>query len=83
VHWTLVALALPVSVIALSPRHTPLIARILAAGGLLLLIIAAAGWPTRSWETALSVTGALVLSLGHLLNARQAHLHGGGAAACP
>ena len=81
-HWALVAIALPVSLIALSPAHTPQGARILAGTGLFCLIIAAAGFPTHSWETGLSVTGAVILAGAHAYNARQTALHPKGSAAC-
>ncbi|MBU6320531.1 MAG: MerC family mercury resistance protein [Alphaproteobacteria bacterium] len=81
-HWALVAIALPISALALSPAHTPQGARILAGAGLLFLITAAAGFPTPSWETGLSVTGALILTAAHIHNARQTAPHPKGSAAC-
>jgi hypothetical protein len=78
VHWLFVALAAPVSLMALwsaeRRRSWTLIA--LAAGGLSLLIAGAAGWPDHDWETGLTVSGGLLLAGVHLMNWRRSrHVH--------
>ncbi len=78
-HWTFVALAVPVSIIAL---WRPL-RKGLGMGplGLALLGIAALfagvlGWPTEADETWVTVSGSLLLAAAHLLNwHRSRHRH--------
>lgn len=80
VHWLFVALAVPVSALALfaapGRRAPALLAG--AVAGLALLAAGAAGWPAHQYETLLTVTGGLMLATVHALNwrrARRPHAH--------
>lgn len=78
VHWLLVGLAAPVSMLALlgasAHRSWGLVA--VALIGLCLLLAGAAGWPDHDWETALTVAGGLVLASVHWANWRRTrHVH--------
>jgi len=78
VHWLLVGLAAPVSMLALlgasARRSWGLVATALI--GLCLLLAGAAGWPDHDWETALTVAGGLVLASAHWANWRRTrHVH--------
>jgi hypothetical protein len=72
VHWVFVALAVPVSVLALRHRHSSarltLGLRMLAVLGLGLLALGATGWPQPRFETAITVFGGLVLASVHATN---------------
>lgn len=72
VHFVLVALALPISIYALTKAtHDERLTWMLRAGaalGLLLLLLGALGWPEHEWETPLTVSGALVLMGVHWTN---------------
>src|SRR5690606_30229671 len=73
-HWAFVAVAAPLSVWTLgwpprgALRPLPLS---LAALGLTALVLGAAGWPGHEWETAVTVGGALLLSVAHGINLRR------------
>ncbi|MET0337563.1 MAG: MerC domain-containing protein [Caulobacter sp.] len=74
VHLLFVALAAPISVIALFRRAaerppTPLL--VLAASGLALLALGALGLPSHAVETQLSVAGGLILAAAHTWNLRR------------
>jgi len=69
VHWAFFVLAAPVSIAALSPKGTSGRARVLAGAGLALLAAGAADLPSHDAGRAVSVAGALILSLAHILNA--------------
>lgn len=80
-HTLFVAAALPVSAAALGPslvRDRSGITQSLcvaACGAIALLIAGAVGWPSASWETPLTVTGALLLAGVHGLHVwRRRHL---------
>lgn len=80
IHWTFVALAIPISVVALrrtSGARPALVAalRVSAAVGVALLLIGAAGWPDHDWETPLTIAGALVLAATHVVNGLARHTH--------
>lgn len=70
VHWLFVAMAVPVSGIALlgsaGRRSGGLVVSALA--GLALLAAGAAGWPDHSYETLLTVAGGIILATVHALN---------------
>ncbi len=71
-HWTFVALAVPVSLMAFhraGSRAT--LATLTAIMGLLLLVMGAAGWPRPDLEIPLTVAGSLTLAAAHLLNWRR------------
>ncbi len=74
VHWLFVALAVPISGFALlrSPclRPSPVFVGV-AAFGLLLLFVAAIGWPNHDWTRALTVIGGLLIASAHLGNWRR------------
>lgn len=75
VHLAFLALAVPISVLALARSHgwrRPRIA-IPAALGLGALTAGALGWPFEAAETALTVSGGLLLAAAHLLNWRRRH----------
>jgi hypothetical protein len=77
VHWLFVALAIPLSILALyrgdagGQRRLGLWAG--AGLGIALLTLGALGVPTHDWETPLTVLGGSVLALVHYLNYRGAH----------
>lgn len=74
-HWTFVALAIPVSAMALA--RAPVMLAVLAVIGLTGLLLGAAGWPSASWETGLTVAGGLVLAGVHIANWRRVRkIHG-------
>jgi hypothetical protein len=78
IHWLFVALAAPVSMLALaggsSRRSWGLLTTALI--GLGLLVAGAAGWPDHDWETGLTVAGGVVLASVHLINwRRRRHVH--------
>lgn len=87
VHWTFVALAAPVSVVALRHAHAAgtLMAalRTAAAAGVALLIVGATRWPEPAWETPLTISGALVLAAAHAVNGLTRHVHRRAAALGP
>lgn len=72
VHWVFVALAVPVSVLALRHQHsrksTMFALRAGAGLGLGLLVIGALGWPQPRFETIITVCGGLVLASVHATN---------------
>jgi MerC mercury resistance protein len=69
VHWALLALAVPVTVLALRGTGTPRASRLLAGLGIATLGMGAAELPLPAFEAPMSITGALVLSAAHGLNA--------------
>ncbi|MDG2522108.1 MerC domain-containing protein [Caulobacter segnis] len=74
VHLVFIALAAPISVVALFRRGAPrpsaaLLA--LAASGLALLLFGALGWPSHDLETWLSIAGGLTLTAAHTWNLRR------------
>jgi hypothetical protein len=77
VHQVLVGVAAPVSLFALIRsggwRRAGL--STMALAGLGLLSVAAFYAPAEAWETPLSVTGAALLAIMHLFNARLPHRH--------
>lgn len=79
VHWAFVAMAAPVSMIALSRPSRyglgvgPLILAIL---GIAALFAGVLGWPTEADETWVTVSGSFLLATAHLLNwQRKRHRH--------
>jgi hypothetical protein len=76
VHWLFVALAIPVSVLALRHNHHSkpkiLALRTSAALGIGFLVFGALGWPSHNLETVMTVLGGLVLASVHLTNYFQA-----------
>ncbi|UPT62637.1 MAG: MerC domain-containing protein [Hyphomonadaceae bacterium JAD_PAG50586_4] len=76
VHWLLVALAAPAALIAIAPSlaQRPIPWRIPTLAVLGLSGLGSALFvSSETWETALSVSGALVLATAHILNWRHAH----------
>ena len=78
VHWVLLALALPISAIALQRgfrRHHSWLTIILGYTGLLLMFIGVSHWLGEAWEIALTVTGVSLLLMAHVRNLFAAHAH--------
>lgn len=79
VHLVFVALAAPLSALALLRRHhgrPPHALLALAASGLALLLVGAVGWAGETWETPLTVMGGVLLASAHGWNwLRQARSH--------
>ncbi|MEZ5938675.1 MAG: MerC domain-containing protein [Hyphomonadaceae bacterium] len=73
VHWVIFAMAVPVTFLAMRHAHTPWPLRVMAAIGLLGLLLGATGWPDHDWETPLTVAGGVVLATAHLVNANRSH----------
>ncbi len=71
VHWVFVALAAPITVLALRARGTPRPIQALAAIGLAGLAFGALQLPSDAWATPLTVGGGVLLAIAHLLNAAR------------
>ncbi len=74
VHILFVALAAPISAIALfrrAAKRPPASLLLLAAAGLLLLALGALGLPDHALETPFSVMGGLLLAAAHTWNLRR------------
>lgn len=71
-HWSFVALAVPVSLAAFHRAgRRAVLASCMAVAGLVFLILGAAGWPQPHLEVPLTVAGSLILAAAHLLNWRR------------
>jgi len=70
VHWALALTAAPISLWTLTrrPAAGPLLSGLL---GIALLFSGAAEFPSHETETMITVAGALVLSVAHILNWRR------------
>jgi hypothetical protein len=71
VHWLFVALAAPVSILALvrgSSSGVPWASVALAALGLAGLVAGVGGWPAHEAETLMTVMGSGLLAAAHILN---------------
>jgi hypothetical protein len=75
IHWAFVALAAPVSWMALARPGVSWLLRFGAVLGLAGLLVGALAWPSEAWETPLTVAGGAVLASLHLLNATRRHRH--------
>lgn len=78
-HWLLLALALPISMIALWRgylRHHDMLTVMLGMVGLLLMFIGVAHLLGETWEITLTVIGVTALLVAHLRNMRSKHRHG-------
>lgn len=75
VHVAVVAMAAPLSALALWRRDQSLAVAVPAALGLILLVMGAAHWPTHALETPITVAGGLSLACAHILNWRRRHSH--------
>ena len=73
VHTAAVAVAAPLSALALWRRGQSGPILILSLIGLALLALGAAHWPSHSLETPITVCGSLFLAGAHLLNWRRRH----------
>lgn len=77
VHLLFVAVALPITAVALwrahQQQHLPTGAWAAATLGLGLLLAGALGWPSHEVETPLTVAGSLMLAATHVWNARRRH----------
>lgn len=77
VHWVFVALAVPISFLAL--RHHGngslciILLRVVATLGLMFLACGALGWPSHEVETLLTVIGGLILASVHMVNYLTGH----------
>ncbi|MGI9326646.1 MAG: MerC domain-containing protein [Pseudomonadales bacterium] len=75
-HWLLLAVALPISALALGSgyrRHRSLGTLILGIVGLVLLTLGVAHWLGEDLEVPLTVAGGIALIIAHLLNLRHRH----------
>ena len=78
VHWILLGLALPISVIALQrgyKRHHKVTTLWLGYGGLAIMLIGAAHVFGESWEMPLTVIGVIGLLVAHVRNLIGEHSH--------
>ena len=78
VHWILLGLALPISVIALQrgyKRHHKATTLWLGYGGLAIMLIGAAHVFGESWEMPLTVIGVIGLLVAHVRNLIGEHSH--------
>lgn len=78
VHWILLALALPISVIALwrgFRRHRSLLTLVLGMLGLLFMFIGVSHFFGEAWEIALTVIGVSALLIAHVRNMLGGHTH--------
>lgn len=74
VHGVAIALAAPLSALALWRKRRPAIIA-LALSGLSLLAMGALHWPSHELETPITVAGSVLLAAAHLLNWRRGHAH--------
>lgn len=78
VHWLLLALALPISAIALArgySRHHSTLTLLLGGMGLTLMFIGVSHLIGESWEIALTAIGVSSLLVAHIRNLLGAHQH--------
>jgi hypothetical protein len=78
VHWILLALALPISLVALwrgFRRHRSQFTFVLGMLGLLLMFIGVSHLLGESWEIALTVIGVTALLIAHVRNMLGGHSH--------
>lgn len=77
VHWVFISMALPLTAFALWRAHRqhalPALAWLGAGLGLALLLAGALEFPSHDSETAVTVTGSLMLAATHVWNARRRH----------
>lgn len=77
-HWLLLAVALPVSALALGAgyrQHGGLGNLVLGAVGLILLTVGVSHWLGEQFEVPCTVAGGLLLIVAHLRNLRHRHAH--------
>jgi len=78
VHWILLAVAVPISALALwrgfARRHDRLTVT-LGAGGLTLMFIGVSHLLGEAWEVALTVIGVCALLAAHVRNMMPGHTH--------
>lgn len=75
IHGAVVAIAVPLSALALWRRGQRLVVVLPAALGLALLTLGALHWPSHAFETPITVAGSLALALAHVINWRGRHAH--------
>ena len=75
IHGAVVALAVPLSALALWRRGQRLAVILPAALGLALLTLGALHWPSHELETPITVAGSLALAAAHVANWRGRHAH--------
>ena len=78
VHWILLGLALPISVVALQrgyKRHHKVATLWLGYGGLAVMLIGAAHVFGESWEVPLTAIGVIGLLVAHVRNLIGEHSH--------
>lgn len=68
VHWLFVAIAAPVTVMALSRPYTPRALQALAGAGMAGLVAGAIPFPSPTWSTPITVLSGTILALAHVLN---------------
>lgn len=76
VHWLLLALALPISAIALGrgySRHRSPLTLVLGGVGLVLMFVGASHFFGAQWEVLLTVIGVSTLMVAHVRNMLGAH----------
>ena len=74
VHWAFVAMAAPISILALnfSPQARPSPSLlILTLLGIMALVAGVLGGSDRAWETSFTIAGSLMLIGAHILNWRR------------
>lgn len=75
IHGAVVAVAVPLSALALWRRGQRLLVAVPALLGLGLLALGALHWPSHEAETPITVAGSLALAAAHLANWRGRHAH--------
>lgn len=76
VHWLLLALALPISAVALGRgyiRHHSPLTLVMGAVGLMLMFVGAAHFFGAEWEVLLTVIGVSILLFAHVRNMLGTH----------
>lgn len=73
VHVAVIAMAAPLSALALWRRGQRPAVTLLALGGLILMGLGL--WPFHAFETPLTVGGSLLLAGGHIVNWKRRHAH--------
>jgi len=78
VHWVLLAVAIPISALALwrgYVKHHNLLTITLGSGGLVFMFIGVSHIFGEEWETGLTVIGVCALLIAHVRNMLGTHAH--------